>query len=430
MLGAIQSLYSGCRIAVQIGGWVGPSVPSCTGVKQGCPLSPTLFGLFMDGLHRFLQSRCPSAGVSVQGRAPLSGVSFADDATLLATSWADMQAMVAAVDEFCDLTGMQLSTPKTKVLVVADDGQLRDAILVKGQPLEVVLEHKVLGLQFTASAGVRGCCTLLRRGMWGAWGRIQSEYGRLQCAESLWLRLQLFNTCVPSAGLYGSEVWGGLRLGGEVGQARQALATAHLGMLKMLFGLRRSTETNIVYRELGQAPLDHTWLLRSAKFWNSIARRQFPDLYCCVLQDCCRDAVTLDTHNWARDMWQILRDLGYFLPLSVVEIPLIDIATLCRKLEDRQAQPWQGLAVCPRTCPSRGVARVTYQRLMARPAACGGDVLTLRLPVRKLRQLLRFRTGCHNLPVDVGRRRGVERHARVCTACDSGQVGDEQHLAL
>ena len=115
-------------------------------------------------------------------------------------------------------------------------------------------------------------------------------------------------------------------------------------------------------------------------------------LQLCVLQDCCRDAVTLDTHNWARDMWQILRDLGYFLPLSVVEIPLIDIATLCRKLEYRQAQPWQGLAVCPRTCPSRGVARVTYQRLMARPAACGGDVLTLRLPVRKLRQLLRFRT--------------------------------------
>ena len=109
----------------------------------------------MDGLHRFLQSRCPSAGVSVQGRAPLSGVSFADDATLLATSWADMQAMVAAVDEFCDLTGMQLSTPKTKLLVVADDGQFRDAILVKGQPLEIVSEHKVLGLLRVCGAAER-----------------------------------------------------------------------------------------------------------------------------------------------------------------------------------------------------------------------------------------------------------------------------------
>ena len=57
-------------------------------------------------------------------------------------------------------------------------------------------------------------------------------------------------------------------------------------------------------------------------------------------------------------------------------------------------------------------------------------MLALRLPVRRLRQLLKIRTGCQNLPGDVGRRKGVERHARVCTACDSGQVGDEQHLVF
>ena len=36
-------------------GRAGPAVSSQNGVKQGCPLSPKLFGLYADGLHRYLK---------------------------------------------------------------------------------------------------------------------------------------------------------------------------------------------------------------------------------------------------------------------------------------------------------------------------------------------------------------------------------------
>lgn len=42
--GAVQALYTDPAYAVTVKGRVGPSVPSCAGVKQGCPLSPRLFG--------------------------------------------------------------------------------------------------------------------------------------------------------------------------------------------------------------------------------------------------------------------------------------------------------------------------------------------------------------------------------------------------
>jgi hypothetical protein len=46
---------------------------------------------------------------------------------------------------------------------------------------------------------------------------------------------------------------------------------------------------------------------------------------------------------------------------------------------------------------------------------------------RRLRIFLRFRMGCHGLPVDVGRRTGVPRTQRVCPWCPLQEVGDERH---
>ena len=432
MLAAVQSLYSNCTVAVQVEGRVGPAQQSKTGVRQGCPLSPTLFGLFMDGLHRFLQQRCPGVGLPVQGRQPVSGLYFADDATLLATSLQDLRALVAAAGEWCDLTGMQLSVPKTKALVLGQSGVQGGAVRYGSQDIEVVQRHKVLGLWFTASEGFRNCFGPLKQSMWAAWGRVRADYGRLRCSESAWLELQLFMACVPPAGLYGAEVWGGLQLRGEARLGRLQLEAAHLRMLKMLLGLRRSTQTEVVYQESGQGPLSHTWLLRSARFWNGVARRQPSDLYHAVLQDCCRDAVVGDVHNWARGMWRALAAVGYSLQLSVVEVPVIDLACLHVKLAEAQAAKWSGLQRCPRTCASLGVMLVTYRAWFQRPQRCSADLLSLRVSPRRLRLLLRFRTGCHDLPVNVLRRGPgrVERQLRVCSVCGSGQVCDEHHLVF
>lgn len=56
MLSAIKSLYAGCFMAVRVAGAYGDSQRPSVGLKQGCPLSATLFGLFIDGLHQHLQT--------------------------------------------------------------------------------------------------------------------------------------------------------------------------------------------------------------------------------------------------------------------------------------------------------------------------------------------------------------------------------------
>ena len=42
---------------------------------------------------------------------------------------------------------------------------------------------------------------------------------------------------------------------------------------------------------------------------------------------------------------------------------------------------------------------------------------------------MRFRLGCHDLPVVLGRRDHTPRRARICPCCRAG-VGDEKHLVF
>ena len=66
MLEAIQAMYSDAHTVINIDGCIGDSATVLSGVKQGCPLSPTLFGIFIDALEGWLSHMVPAAGVRVQ----------------------------------------------------------------------------------------------------------------------------------------------------------------------------------------------------------------------------------------------------------------------------------------------------------------------------------------------------------------------------
>ena len=86
MLAAIKSIYKDSELSMNINGRVGHAVASQNGVKQGCPLSPTLFGLFADGLHRYLKLYCPDEGFALADGTVVPHLGYADDFVLLAGS--------------------------------------------------------------------------------------------------------------------------------------------------------------------------------------------------------------------------------------------------------------------------------------------------------------------------------------------------------
>ena len=66
------------------------------GLQQGCPLSATLFGLFIDGLHHSLEAAVPTAGLQIF-QMQLRELVYADDICLLASWPEQLQALIGCI---------------------------------------------------------------------------------------------------------------------------------------------------------------------------------------------------------------------------------------------------------------------------------------------------------------------------------------------
>lgn len=77
-------------------------IHSTIGVKQGCPLSPTLFGLYIDELEDFiLKSSLPGDDFYIY-QVLISILLFADDVVLLASSPESLQRLLDGLASFSD----------------------------------------------------------------------------------------------------------------------------------------------------------------------------------------------------------------------------------------------------------------------------------------------------------------------------------------
>ena len=90
-------------------------ITSTIRVKQGYPLSPTLFGLYIDEISEFVE-RIGGPG------APLASILiplllYTDDIVLISDSAEGLQRHLDALQEFCLQRDLTVNLGKTKVMV-------------------------------------------------------------------------------------------------------------------------------------------------------------------------------------------------------------------------------------------------------------------------------------------------------------------------
>ena len=110
---AVKSLYENIQCCVRVNGFHTDWFDVRCGLKQGCPLSPTLFNIFINDLAVEMHSL--GKGVRI-GDELLSVLLYADDIVLLAETPEDLQSLLDTLHGWCRLNGMTVNPQKSNVI--------------------------------------------------------------------------------------------------------------------------------------------------------------------------------------------------------------------------------------------------------------------------------------------------------------------------
>ena len=200
----IRSLYRNLQSSVLVDGRQTRFVPLHQGVRQGCPLSPSLFTCFIQELADRL---AVLRGGVITGGRQLKSLLYADDVVLLAETADDLQNMMDVVDTFCRQWRMNLNLDKSRVMVVSPSKTPPQqwSWSIRGEPVPIVSEFQYLGVWLTNKLlWDRHIGHIIGVG----WKRLAHIQRLLRIRElPLRLKISIWTTLGRATLEYGSELW-------------------------------------------------------------------------------------------------------------------------------------------------------------------------------------------------------------------------------
>ena len=259
VLSSLQTMYAGDKACVLTRDGPTDLFDCSIGVKQGCPASPLLFGLYLDELETLLES-CHEIDAPRIAELVLAILLFADIA-LFSYSVTGPQKQLDILGAFCAARGLTVNVKKTKTLVFEHRKSATPAFLYAGDPIEQVDEFKYLGILMHGTRGlspaIKFLCKAARRAMFGLYRRCQ----QLSLHDPV-LKCKLFDTLVKAILCYCCQVW--YALGSQA--ALHEMERVEIGFLKVLLGVPMQIKTLHVLSEFGRYPMHLTWQSQAAKY--------------------------------------------------------------------------------------------------------------------------------------------------------------------
>ncbi|KAL3677048.1 hypothetical protein R1sor_026996 [Riccia sorocarpa] len=395
LINAIARLYQSVIVKTQ---QQDTGVDSTLGVIQGCPLSPTLFGPFIEKLF-WLSSG--EAGVSV-GSQRVSMLIFADDIALVGSDEGQMKQHIANLETFCLTTGMQVNLGKTKWLGWGHKAE--EAFLFQGQQITECKSYKYLGLEMSSNlswaSGVQSRVDGGRRALFALWGKCD------RTGLVAWsLRKHLFDSVVQSAVPYAAPIWG---------PSASKTSWKKLEVIQKMFlqhelGVKVQTPYSLLLAETGRWPLEVEALFRSIQYARCLQKQE-------PTRISSQAKLVSMGRGWFANLCSWAARWGF--PEE-------------RWGEDSSMRERLSVAVVSKLWSLPSPRQQYYLRDICRlQPYTEQSYLRAALSVKERQLVARYRTSSHHLRVEEGRWLGISREDRLCTLCSLGKIENEHHALL
>ena len=297
MLAFIRALYESSEVRVRgCAGGVGPSFLLRRGVRQGCPLSPILFDIFINDLYGRPDAVKEEVGVDIPGvpeekEGLLPGLLFADDLVAIDSTRHGIERQAGMIASWCHDWGMKVGIKKCGIMCVGekeDQAAVREherlrvcpirmarQVQEKGRIVRTVMEQVPVVDEYTYLGVLVRRDLDLKAMAKGRLKKAERALGSIQPflatqAIPLMMRAMVLKTVLMASVLHGAEIWG---MSQERSRPAQVLVNK---ALRLLCGCKRSDKTVSVaamWRELQVPPVHALASARRAR-----ASVKYPEL--------------------------------------------------------------------------------------------------------------------------------------------------------
>jgi len=203
----IKEIYNGTAFKIRIDEKISEEIYTKKGVRQGCPLSTTLFNLAFADLESTMKS--VQLGGIVIGKKKVWTVSYADDVVLLANNEEGIKEMIRKFKKYIQDRGLELNIDKSKIMRGRKAGGRKKNITFtwEGKEIEEVKEFNYLGYTLQKNNGNEAHIKNIRKKAMTVLGKVWS-IGERNFKDNWKKRMYLFEVLMESIIMYGVEIWG------------------------------------------------------------------------------------------------------------------------------------------------------------------------------------------------------------------------------
>lgn len=173
------------------------------GFRQGCPMSPKLFNIYVMDLEE--EMRKEQTGVTI-GKEKFWTITYADDMVLLALSEGELKGMIKRFKRYLERKKYNIEYGEIEDISIRGRKKKRECRW-REEIIEEIKEIKYLGYILQKSGGTEKYITerftrvmIAMKKTWNIGERLfKNDYGR---------RVKMFGALIGSVALYGAEIWG------------------------------------------------------------------------------------------------------------------------------------------------------------------------------------------------------------------------------